>query len=207
RIVRSERLQYADTAQFRRLLRPRRQRPRGRRAAEKRDEVAPSYVTCHAPLPQRHAQSKNITSLFDHFALVARGARYLRLVFDVWPISRVASRSRRDERHSIRWMLPGRTTYLPRPRRRRLRCRRPRKGGRHAVPCSGLRRTWPPSCARSCRPPGYAQPQPRRTVCRDDFAASASWLCRSPRRPGRRTQRIEARLLFVAQGIVEFREG
>src|SRR5262249_29901195 len=38
-----------------------------------------------------------------------------------------ASRSRRDERHSIRWMLPGRTTYLPRPRRRRLRCRRPRK--------------------------------------------------------------------------------
>src|SRR5262245_26964859 len=32
-----------------------------------------------------------------------------------------ASRSRRDERHSIRWTLPGRTTYLPRPRRRRLR--------------------------------------------------------------------------------------
>src|SRR5262249_2757675 len=28
---------------------------------------------------------------------------------------------------------PGRTTYLARPRRRRLRCRRPRKGGRHAV--------------------------------------------------------------------------
>src|SRR5262249_2098480 len=26
-----------------------------------------------------------------------------------------ASRSRRDERHSIRWTLPGRTTYLPRP--------------------------------------------------------------------------------------------
>jgi hypothetical protein len=48
---------------------------------------------------------------------------------------------------------PGRTTYLPRPRRRRLRCRRPRKGGRHAVRCSGLRQTWPPSCARSCRPP------------------------------------------------------
>src|SRR6516165_6574909 len=64
-----------------------------------------------------------------------------------------ASRSRRDERHSIRWTLPGRTTYLPRPRRRRLRCRRPRKGGRHAVRCSGLRQTWPPSCARSCRPP------------------------------------------------------
>src|SRR5262249_32965165 len=64
-----------------------------------------------------------------------------------------ASRSRRDERHSIRWTLgagplnlprPGRTTYLPRPRRRRLRCRRPRKGGRHAVRCSGLRQTWPP---------------------------------------------------------------
>src|SRR5262249_18164909 len=32
-----------------------------------------------------------------------------------------ASRSRRDERHSIRWTLPGGTTYLPRPRRRRLR--------------------------------------------------------------------------------------
>src|SRR5262245_31423352 len=29
----------------------------------------------------------------------------------------------------------------------------------------------------------------------------------SPRRPGRRTQRIKARLLFVAQRIVEFREG
>src|SRR5262249_27431544 len=95
-------------------------------------------------------------------------------------------------------------------RRRRLRARRRRKGGQCAVRCSGLRQTWPPSCARSCRPPrppGYAQPQPRRTVCRDDFAASVSWLCRSPRRPGRRTQRIEARLLFVAQGIVEFREG
>src|SRR5215813_1741414 len=65
-----------------------------------------------------------------------------------------ASRSRRDERHSIRWTPPGRTTYLPRPRQRRLRCRRPRKGGRHAVRCSDLRRTWPPSCARSCRPPG-----------------------------------------------------
>src|SRR5215831_3749808 len=60
-----------------------------------------------------------------------------------------ASRSRWDERHSIRWTLPGRTTYLSRPRRRRLRCRRPRKGGRHAVRCSGLRQTWPPSCARS----------------------------------------------------------
>src|SRR5262249_31417425 len=45
--------------------------------------------------------------------------------------------------------LPGRTTYLPRPRRRRLR----RKGGQCAVRCSGLRQTWPPSCARSCRPP------------------------------------------------------
>jgi hypothetical protein len=54
---------------------------------------------------------------------------------------------------SGRWTLPGRTTYLPRPRRRRLRCRRPRKGGRHAVWCSGLRQTWRPSCARSCRPP------------------------------------------------------
>src|SRR5499433_3410017 len=60
-----------------------------------------------------------------------------------------ASRSRRDERHSFRWTLPGRTTYLPRPRRRRLR----RKGGQCAVRCSGLRRTWPPSCGRSCRPP------------------------------------------------------
>ena len=29
---------------------------------------------------------------------------------------------------------------------------------------------------------------------------------RSPRRPGRRTQRIKARLLFVVQRIVEFRE-
>src|SRR6516165_9378282 len=42
----------------------------------------------------------------------------------------------------------------------RLGHRRRRKGGQCAVRCSGLRRTWPPSCARSCRPPGppgYAQ--------------------------------------------------
>src|SRR6266404_6348616 len=41
-------------------------RPRRRRAAEQRDKLAPSNVTCHAPLPRRHAQSNNITSLFDH---------------------------------------------------------------------------------------------------------------------------------------------
>jgi hypothetical protein len=50
----------------RRLLRARRERPRRRRAAEQRDELTPSNVTCHAPLPRRHAQSNNITSLFDH---------------------------------------------------------------------------------------------------------------------------------------------
>src|SRR5262245_5397721 len=43
-----------------RMLRARRESPRGCRAA------APSNVTCHAPLPRRHAQSNNITSLFDH---------------------------------------------------------------------------------------------------------------------------------------------
>src|SRR5262249_40141499 len=61
----------------------------------------------------------------------------------------------------IRWTLPGATNYLPRPERRRLRPRRRRKGGQYAARCSGLRRTWPPSCARSCRPPeppGFAQP-------------------------------------------------
>src|SRR5262249_40277619 len=73
----------------------------------------------------------------DEFSIFAR------------PPPRGASRLRRDERHSIRWTLPGRTTYLPRPRRRRLR----RKGGRHAVRCLGLRQTWPPSCARPCHPP------------------------------------------------------
>ena len=31
-------------------------------------------------------------------------------------------------------------------------------------------------------------------------------VARSPRRPGRRTQRIKARLLFIAQRIVKFRE-
>src|SRR5215475_13151233 len=62
----------------RRLLRARRERPRGR-CAEQRDELAPSNVTCHAPLPRRHAQSNNITSLFDLFASVAPWPRYIRL--------------------------------------------------------------------------------------------------------------------------------
>ena len=48
----------------RRLLRAGRERPRGHRAAEKRDELASSNVTCHAPLRRTHAQSNNITSLF-----------------------------------------------------------------------------------------------------------------------------------------------
>src|SRR5262249_19881573 len=43
--------------------------------------------------------------------------------------------------------------YLRIPWRRRLRPRRRRKGGQYAVRCSGLRRTWPPSCTRSCRLP------------------------------------------------------
>ena len=38
----------------------------GGHAAEQRDECTSSNVTCHAPLPRRHAQSNNITSLFDH---------------------------------------------------------------------------------------------------------------------------------------------
>src|SRR6516162_5892118 len=48
------------------LMRAHRQRPRSRRATEQGNEMAPSYVTCHAPLPRRHAQSNNITLLFDH---------------------------------------------------------------------------------------------------------------------------------------------
>src|SRR5262249_39748060 len=73
----------------RRLLRACRERPRRRRAADERDELAPSNVTCHAPLPRRHAQSNNITSLFDHSRSVARWPRYVRLAFDIRSISRV----------------------------------------------------------------------------------------------------------------------
>src|SRR5262245_43444888 len=85
---------HADAPHPLALLPARRERPPHRRAAEQCDEVAPSYVTCHAPLPWRHAQSNNITSLFDHFDLVARGARYLRLVFDIRSISRVVEEVR-----------------------------------------------------------------------------------------------------------------
>src|SRR5262249_53514193 len=79
RIICSEWREHADAAHPLALLRARRERPRCR-AAEQRDEVAPSYVTCHAPLPRRHAQSNNITSLFRSFSLfVARRPRYVRL--------------------------------------------------------------------------------------------------------------------------------
>src|SRR5215831_19297265 len=61
RRARVARQQKANPANRRgRMLRARREWPRGCRAA------APSNVTCHAPLPRRHAQSNNITSLFDH---------------------------------------------------------------------------------------------------------------------------------------------
>src|SRR5262249_19218136 len=63
-------------------------------AADERDELAPSNVTCHAPLPRRHAQSNNITSLFDHFESVARWPRYVRLAFDIRSISRVVEEVR-----------------------------------------------------------------------------------------------------------------
>jgi len=63
----------SDARDFCRLLRRRRERPRGRRAAEQRDERAPSNVTCNAPLPRRHTQSNNITSLFDHSRQLSAG--------------------------------------------------------------------------------------------------------------------------------------
>src|SRR6516225_298243 len=75
----------------RRLLRARRERPRGR-CAEQRDELAPSNVTCHAPLPRRHAQSNNITSLFD-LSRQLRWPRYVCLAFDI-PISRAVNEVR-----------------------------------------------------------------------------------------------------------------
>src|SRR5215471_13034670 len=59
----------------RRLLRARRERPRNRRAAEKRDEIAPSNVTCHAPLPRRHALVKQYYIVIRSFASVARWPR------------------------------------------------------------------------------------------------------------------------------------
>jgi hypothetical protein len=59
-----------------RLLRARRERPR-RRAAEQRDELTPSYVTCHAPLPRRHAPVKQYYTVIRSFASVARWPLYL----------------------------------------------------------------------------------------------------------------------------------
>src|SRR5215831_13328667 len=61
------------------LLRPRRERPRRRCAAEQSDELPPSNVTCHAPLPRRHAQSNNITSLSDHSRQLLAAIRPLSL--------------------------------------------------------------------------------------------------------------------------------
>jgi len=58
-----------------------------RRAAEKRDELAPSNVTCHASLPRRHAQSKQYYIVIRSFASVARWSRYVRR-----PISRVVEK-------------------------------------------------------------------------------------------------------------------
>jgi len=74
-------------AHFLALLRARRERPCRRRAAEKRDEVAPSNVTCHASLPRRHAQSKQYYIVIRSFASVARWSRYVRR-----PISRVVEK-------------------------------------------------------------------------------------------------------------------
>src|SRR5262245_31171778 len=70
------------------------QRPCHRRAAEQRDELAPSHVTCHAPLPRRHAQSNNITSLFDHSRQLRVGRDKFAWAFDIWPISHVVEEVR-----------------------------------------------------------------------------------------------------------------
>src|SRR5262249_56513261 len=61
-------------------------------AGEQRDELAPSDVTCHAPLPRRHAQSNNITPLFRSFTSVARRPQYGRLTFRFLSISPVCPR-------------------------------------------------------------------------------------------------------------------
>src|SRR5262245_39835529 len=50
--VRRRRVEIPDHRQLW-LLRPRRQRPRNRCAAECRDECAPLYMNCHATLPTR----------------------------------------------------------------------------------------------------------------------------------------------------------
>ena len=61
--------------------------PSGRRAAEQRDELPPSNVTCHAPLPQRACPVKQFTPLFDHSRQL-RDGRNDRLAFQQ-PISRI----------------------------------------------------------------------------------------------------------------------
>src|SRR5262249_5941615 len=55
----------ADKAdhQSRRLLRPRRERPRGRRAAEQRDELAPFPLTEMHPIPSRAGSTSQDTGL------------------------------------------------------------------------------------------------------------------------------------------------
>src|SRR6516162_2913019 len=65
-VARGSRPDVPDTRRLARLLRARRKRPRCRGPTTEGDELAPSDMTCHAPLPRRHAQSNNITPLFDH---------------------------------------------------------------------------------------------------------------------------------------------
>jgi hypothetical protein len=74
--------------------RARSDRPRDSRAAEQRDELAPSKLTCHAPLPRRHAQSNNITSLFDHLRQLRAGRDKFAWTLDIRPISRVVEEVR-----------------------------------------------------------------------------------------------------------------
>src|ERR1700730_16596666 len=59
-----------------------------RRAAEKRDELTPSYVTCHAPLPRRHAPVKQYYTVIRLFTSFATTPQYGRLAFRFQPISR-----------------------------------------------------------------------------------------------------------------------
>src|SRR5262249_30170172 len=182
---------------MRTLLRARPERPRGRRTAEKRDEVA----AFHCPMPPV-LPTERIAHLGTADCCIHPPGRYetiavtppiifskevaqnrpphfspeppsapeivLRQISGdgVWmhfrfsralppgPLAHAGTRGIPSDGRCRAGPRRGRDqSYSPRPLRRRFRPRRRRKGGQCAVRCSGLRQTWPPSCARSCRPP------------------------------------------------------
>src|SRR5262249_61716363 len=84
-------------------------------AAEQRDELAPSDVTCHAHLPRRHAESK-ILHRYSIIRVSCALAAIRLLSFDTRPISRVAVKvGRTVSSISFSWNA---ASYLSRPRPR-----------------------------------------------------------------------------------------